>query len=100
MMEVDSGRQREFESKLSEAMQQLRQEHEGQIQQYKEELEKTYNSKVSLANLSCLFCFYMCCIDDIDLTILILPLLIGGGCCCCLCVCVCTSRIIECDCID
>ena len=59
MMEVDSGRQREFESKLSEAMQQLRQEHEGQIVQYKEELEKTYNAKVSLANLSCLFLYVL-----------------------------------------
>ncbi|XP_062327580.1 lamin L3 isoform X3 [Osmerus eperlanus] len=52
MMEVDSGRQREFESKLSEAMQQLRQEHDGQIQQYKEELEKTYNAKLENAKQS------------------------------------------------
>lgn len=45
-MEVDSGRQKEFESKLAEAMQQLRQEHDGQIQQYKEDLEKNFSAKV------------------------------------------------------
>lgn len=46
LVEVDSGRQKEFESKLAEAMQQLRQEHESQIQQYKEDLERTFNAKV------------------------------------------------------
>lgn len=45
-MEVDSGRRREFESKLAEAMQQLRQDHESQLQQYKEEIDKTFTSKV------------------------------------------------------
>lgn len=63
-MEVDSGRQKEFESKLAEAMQQLRQEHDGQIQQYKEDLEKNFNAKVLALFLSlppslppCLFIF-------------------------------------------
>lgn len=46
LVEVDSGRQKEFESKLAEAMQQLRQEHESQIQQYKEDMERTFNAKV------------------------------------------------------
>ncbi|KAJ8398299.1 hypothetical protein AAFF_G00428690 [Aldrovandia affinis] len=49
LVEVDSGRQKEFESKLTEAMQQLRQDHEGQIQQYKTELERTYCAKLENA---------------------------------------------------
>ncbi|KAK3562511.1 hypothetical protein QTP86_034765 [Hemibagrus guttatus] len=49
LVEVDSGRQKEFESKLAEAMQQLRQEHESQIQQYKEDLEHTFNAKLENA---------------------------------------------------
>ncbi|GAA6104449.1 lamin L3 isoform X1 [Tachysurus ichikawai] len=49
LVEVDSGRQKEFESKLAEAMQQLRQEHESQIQQYKEDLERNFNSKLENA---------------------------------------------------
>uniref|UniRef100_A0A8C4TEK3 Lamin-L(III)-like n=1 Tax=Erpetoichthys calabaricus TaxID=27687 RepID=A0A8C4TEK3_ERPCA len=48
LLEIDSGRQMEFESKIAEALQQLRREHEIHIQQYKEELEKTFNAKVSL----------------------------------------------------
>ncbi|KAL1007504.1 hypothetical protein UPYG_G00087670 [Umbra pygmaea] len=54
LVEVDSGRQREFESKLAEAMQQLRQEHEGQILQYKEDLEKNYNAKLENAHQTAL----------------------------------------------
>ncbi|KAG9352256.1 hypothetical protein JZ751_020669 [Albula glossodonta] len=49
LVEVDSGRQKEFECKLAEAMQQLRQDHEVQIQQYKEELERTYIAKLENA---------------------------------------------------
>ncbi|RXN08402.1 lamin-L(III)-like isoform X1 [Labeo rohita] len=45
LMELDSGRQKEFEGKLAEAMKQLREEHEAQIQQYKDELEKTFAAK-------------------------------------------------------
>ncbi|KAG1926354.1 lamin, partial [Pimephales promelas] len=45
LMELDTGRQKEFEGKLAEAMKQLREEHEAQIQQYKEELEKTFVAK-------------------------------------------------------
>lgn len=51
-MEIDNGRQREFESKLSEALQELRNQHEAQIRLYKEELEKTYGAKVSSTHLS------------------------------------------------
>lgn len=47
LVEIDNGRQQEFESKLSEALQDLRRQHENQIKQYKEELEKTYSAKVS-----------------------------------------------------
>lgn len=46
LMELDTGRQKEFEGKLAEAMKQLREEHESHIQQYKDELEKTFAAKV------------------------------------------------------
>lgn len=46
MVAIDSGRQIEFESKLAEALAELRAQHEDQVSQYKAELEKTYNSKV------------------------------------------------------
>lgn len=46
MVEIDSGRQQDFESKLSEALTELRRQHEEQLRIYKEEIEKTYNSKV------------------------------------------------------
>ncbi|NXN31307.1 LAML3 protein, partial [Nycticryphes semicollaris] len=50
--EIESGRQREFESKLSDALQGLRKQHEEQIQGYKDELERTFNAKVQNAQLS------------------------------------------------
>jgi len=46
MVEIDSGKQQEFESKLAEALMEMRAQHEDQVHLYKEELEKTYNSKV------------------------------------------------------
>ncbi|KAG8431362.1 hypothetical protein GDO86_018964 [Hymenochirus boettgeri] len=52
LVEIDSGRQREFESKLADALQELRSQHEAQIGLYKEELEKTYNAKLENAKLS------------------------------------------------
>ncbi|XP_066464875.1 lamin [Eleutherodactylus coqui] len=52
LVEIDSGHQRDFESKLSNALQDLRSQHEGQISLYKEELEKTYNAKLENAKLS------------------------------------------------
>ncbi|OWK62187.1 Lamin-L(III) [Lonchura striata] len=50
--EVESGRQREFESKLSDALQGLRKQHEEQIQGYKEEMERTFSAKVENAQLT------------------------------------------------
>ncbi|KAF2986650.1 hypothetical protein EK904_013293, partial [Melospiza melodia maxima] len=52
LVEIDNGRQREFESKLSEALQELRSQHEAQIRMYKEELEKTYGAKLENAKQS------------------------------------------------
>lgn len=46
LVEVDSGRQRDFESKLAEVMQQLRQDHEYQLQEYKEEMHRNFSSRV------------------------------------------------------
>ncbi|KAF3833273.1 hypothetical protein F7725_026938, partial [Dissostichus mawsoni] len=48
LVEVESGRRREFEGKLSDTMQQLRQDHETQLQQYREELHRTFTSKKML----------------------------------------------------
>lgn len=48
IVEVDTGRQMDFESKLAEALMELRAQHEEQVGFYKAELEKTYNSKVRL----------------------------------------------------
>ncbi|NXV59382.1 LAML3 protein, partial [Molothrus ater] len=50
--EVESGRQREFESKLSDALQGLRKQHEEQIQGYKEEMERAFSAKVENAQLT------------------------------------------------
>ncbi|XP_014743263.1 PREDICTED: lamin-L(III)-like isoform X2 [Sturnus vulgaris] len=50
--EVESGRQREFESKLSDALQGLRKQHEEQIRGYKEEMERTFSAKVENAQLT------------------------------------------------
>ncbi|XP_072249646.1 lamin-A-like [Leuresthes tenuis] len=49
MVEIDSGKQQEFESKLAEALMEMRAQHEDQVCLYKEELEKTYNSKLENA---------------------------------------------------
>ncbi|KAM3926877.1 lamin-B3-like isoform 3-T3 [Leptodactylus fuscus] len=47
IVEIDSGRRIEFESKLAEALQELRKDHEQQIKDYKEQLEKTFSAKNS-----------------------------------------------------
>uniref|UniRef100_A0A673NGT3 Lamin-A-like n=1 Tax=Sinocyclocheilus rhinocerous TaxID=307959 RepID=A0A673NGT3_9TELE len=52
MVEIDSGRQQEYESKLSEALIELRNQHEEQLRIYKDEIEKTYNSKLENARQS------------------------------------------------
>ncbi|KGL94202.1 Lamin-L(III), partial [Charadrius vociferus] len=50
--EIESGCQRELESKVSDALQGLRKQHEEQIQGYKEELERTFNARVQNAQAS------------------------------------------------
>ncbi|MEQ2187376.1 hypothetical protein GOODEAATRI_004135 [Goodea atripinnis] len=52
IVEIDSGRQQEFESMLADALTELRAQHEQQVYIYKEELEKTYNSKLDNARHS------------------------------------------------
>ncbi|KAI9532149.1 hypothetical protein NQZ68_034354 [Dissostichus eleginoides] len=52
MTEVVSGRQQEFESKLAIALMEMRAQHEEQLALYKEEVEKTYNSKLENARHS------------------------------------------------
>lgn len=46
MVELDNGHQQDFESKLAEALVEMRNQHELQIKMYKDEIEKTYNTKV------------------------------------------------------
>uniref|UniRef100_A0A3Q3LFL0 Lamin-A-like n=1 Tax=Mastacembelus armatus TaxID=205130 RepID=A0A3Q3LFL0_9TELE len=52
MVELDNGHQQEFESKLAEALVEMRNQHELQIKMYKDELEKTYNAKLESARQS------------------------------------------------
>ncbi|XP_069074115.1 lamin isoform X1 [Pleurodeles waltl] len=52
LVEIDSGRQREFESKLADALRDMRAQHEDQIKQYKDDLEKTYHAKLENAKQS------------------------------------------------
>uniref|UniRef100_A0A1A8DMB8 Lamin A n=1 Tax=Nothobranchius kadleci TaxID=1051664 RepID=A0A1A8DMB8_NOTKA len=52
MVELDNGHQQEFESKLAEALVEMRNQHELQIKMYKEEMEKTYNTKLEGARQS------------------------------------------------
>lgn len=46
MVELDNGHQQDFESKLAEALMEMRNQHEMQIKMYKDDIEKTYNTKV------------------------------------------------------
>uniref|UniRef100_A0A3P9M9U2 Lamin A n=1 Tax=Oryzias latipes TaxID=8090 RepID=A0A3P9M9U2_ORYLA len=52
MVEIDCSRQQEFENKLAAALVELRAQHEEQVSIYKEELEKTYNSRLENARHS------------------------------------------------
>ncbi|KAI3358128.1 hypothetical protein L3Q82_003128 [Scortum barcoo] len=52
MVELDNGHQQDFESKLAEALMEMRNQHELQIKMYKDEIEKTYNSKLENARQS------------------------------------------------
>ncbi|XP_074538787.1 prelamin-A/C-like [Halichoeres trimaculatus] len=50
--EIDMGRQRDFDSRLAEALADLRAQHEEQVRLYKEEIEKTYTAKLENARHS------------------------------------------------
>ncbi|KAI1901451.1 hypothetical protein AGOR_G00034570 [Albula goreensis] len=52
IVEVDNGRQMDFESKLADALMEMRAQHEEQIRIYKDEIEKTYTSKLENARQS------------------------------------------------
>ncbi|XP_062848525.1 lamin [Trichomycterus rosablanca] len=52
IVEIDGSRQQEFDSKLADALIELRSQHEEQLHIYKEEIEKTYNAKLDNARLS------------------------------------------------
>ncbi|XP_069481096.1 lamin-B3-like isoform X2 [Ambystoma mexicanum] len=52
IVEIDSGRRVEFEHKLAEALQELRSFHEEQIQEYKDELERTFSAKLENAQVT------------------------------------------------
>ncbi|NXF54947.1 LMNB1 protein, partial [Oceanites oceanicus] len=52
LVEVDSGRQIEYEHKLTQALCEIRAQHDAQVKLYKEELEQTYYAKLENARLS------------------------------------------------
>ncbi|XP_053490245.1 lamin-B2 [Ictalurus furcatus] len=52
MVEVDSGGKMEYEYKLAQALQDLRKEHEEQVNFYKTELEQTFQAKLENAKVS------------------------------------------------
>ncbi|NXS26184.1 LMNB1 protein, partial [Pomatostomus ruficeps] len=52
LVEVDSGRQIEYEHKLAQALHEIREQHDTQVKLYKQELEETYHSKLESARLS------------------------------------------------
>ncbi|KAG7327490.1 hypothetical protein KOW79_009096 [Hemibagrus wyckioides] len=52
MVEVDAGAKQDYEYKLAQALQDLRKEHEGQVNLYKTELEQTFQAKLDNAKVS------------------------------------------------
>ncbi|XP_042329945.1 lamin-L(III)-like [Sceloporus undulatus] len=52
IQEIESGRQQEFENKLLKALQDLRKEHEEQIQEYKYKTEQNFQAKMENVQLS------------------------------------------------
>uniref|UniRef100_A0A8B9RI16 Lamin B1 n=1 Tax=Astyanax mexicanus TaxID=7994 RepID=A0A8B9RI16_ASTMX len=52
LVEVDSGRQVEYEFKLAQALADMRQQHDDQVKVYKEEMEQTYMAKLENVRLS------------------------------------------------
>lgn len=51
LVEVDSSRQQEYESKIAQNLEELRSQHDEQVRLYKLELEQTYQAKVSVARV-------------------------------------------------
>ncbi|XP_067271333.1 lamin-B2 [Pseudorasbora parva] len=52
VVEVDSGMQQDYEFKLAAALQDLRRQHEEQVQLYKDELQQTFRAKLDNAKVS------------------------------------------------
>ncbi|NXT71611.1 LMNB1 protein, partial [Chaetops frenatus] len=52
LVEVDSGRQIEYEHKLAQALHEIREQHDAQVKLYRKELKETYHSKLESARLS------------------------------------------------
>ncbi|NXT76428.1 LMNB2 protein, partial [Zapornia atra] len=52
LIEVDTSRQQEYESKMTQALEDLRNQHDEQVKLYKMELEQTYQAKLENAKLS------------------------------------------------
>lgn len=52
LVEVDTGRQMEYESKLAQALTEMREQHDQQVKLYKEEMEQTYMAKLENVRLS------------------------------------------------
>lgn len=52
LVEVDTGRQMEYESKLAQALAEMREQHDQQVRLYKEEMEQTYMAKLENVRLS------------------------------------------------
>jgi lamin B len=52
LVEVDSGRQQEYDFKLAQALEELRSQHDEQVRLYRLELEQTYQAKLENAKLS------------------------------------------------
>ncbi|NXM76374.1 LMNB1 protein, partial [Serilophus lunatus] len=52
LVAVDSGRQREYENRLTQALQEIREQHAAQMKMYKRDIEETYHSKLETARLS------------------------------------------------
>ncbi|KAG9355016.1 hypothetical protein JZ751_001729 [Albula glossodonta] len=52
LVEVDSGRQVEYEFKLAQALSEMREQHDEQVKLYKEEMEHTYLAKLENTRLS------------------------------------------------
>ncbi|XP_067886050.1 lamin-B1 isoform X2 [Heterodontus francisci] len=52
LVEVDTGRLVEYEHKLAQALQELREQHDQQVKIYKDELEKNFHNKLENARLA------------------------------------------------